>query len=138
MTAGEIETHLYEAVKALHPPVTGGVYYRGMRPEQVPPLGTGEEDIVVAVTTGDGAQLQKGSCVVNVYVPDTPTASGAYLRNKRRTDQVEAWLDTVPDLISNAGIVYKKSALILTLPEENLRQHFASLKMDFQTYNDNF
>lgn len=138
MTAGQIERHLYETIKALNPPVSGEVYYRGMRPEQTPPLGTGKEDIVVAVITGDNGHLQKGSCVVNAYVPDILVSSGAYLRDKARTDEIEAWLDTLPDQLSKSEIIFTKSSIILTLPEEQLRQHFVSLKLDFTTLNENY
>ena len=84
MTGGEITKVLYQCVKAMDLPVTGEVYYKGMRPLQNGD-DPGKEDIVVAVLTGTAGQIQKGSCVVNVYVPDTQVASGAFLWNKRRT-----------------------------------------------------
>lgn len=139
MTAGQIETILYNTVSDAQPPVSGNVYYRDTRPEQTPPLGTGLEDVVVAVITGNEQQIQSGTCVVNVYIPDVLVASGAYLRDKQRTDQIESWLVTLPDRITAAShIHFTRNTLVQTLPEPNLRQHFVSLKMDFQTLNENY
>ena len=151
MTGGEIETFLYDGMKALavsdqasdspmvSPALSGGVYYRGMRPMQNEQGETGKEDIVVAVITGNAKQFQKGSCVVNVYIPDTHTASGAWMRTKNRTDAVEAWAETLPKLLSRRGdILFEKSGMVMTLQEEATHEHFVSLKMDFTLLNENF
>lgn len=150
MTGGEIETFLYDGMKALvasdqasespmvSPALSGGVYYRGMRPMQNEQGETGKEDIVVAVITGNAKQFQNGSCVVNVYIPDTHTASGAWMRTKSRTDAVEAWAETLPKQLSRCGdILFEKSGMVLTLQEEALHEHFVSLKMDFYLLNEN-
>ena len=151
MTGGEIETILYQGIKALvasdkvaaspmvSPVLSGDVYYHGMRPMQNEQGTAGKEDIVVAVLAGNARQFQNGSCVVNVYVPDVATASGAYMRNKGRTDQIEAWLEILPKRLSCRDDVYfVKSGMVMTLQEEALRQHFVSLKMDFTLLNNNF
>ena len=138
MTAGEIAKVLYECVKAMDLPVTGEVYYKGMRPLQNGD-DPGKEDIVVAVLTGTAKQIQKGSCVVNVYVPDTQVASGAFLWSKRRTDEIEKWMEKVPrELTRMSGILFTPSGMIATLAEEKVREHFVSLKMDFKLLNDNY
>lgn len=151
MTGGEIEKFLYEGMKALvdadkasdcpkvSPALSGGVYYRGMRPMQNEQGETDKEDIVVAVITGNSRQMQSGSCVVNFYVPDTVTASGARMRNKGRTDQLEKWAETLPKLLTRRGDIYfVKSGMVTTLKEENISEHFVSLKMDFTLLNEHF
>ena len=138
MTAGEIAKVLYECVKAMDLPVTGEVYYKGMRPLQNGD-DPGKEDIVVAVLTGTAGQIQKGSCVVNVYVPDTQVASGAFLWNKRRTDEIERWLASIPrEVTRRSGILFKPSGMIATLAEEKVKEHFVSLKMDFKLLNADY
>ena len=138
MTGGEIEKVLYQCVKAMDLPVTGEVYYKGMRPLQNGD-DPGKEDIVVAVLTGTAGQIQKGSCVVNVYVPDTQVASGAFLWNKRRTDEIERWLAALPrELTRRSGILFKPSGMIATLAEEKVKEHFVSLKMDFKLLNADY
>lgn len=138
MTGGEITKVLYQCVKAMDLPVTGEVYYKGMRPLQNGD-DPGKEDIVVAVLTGTAGQIQKGSCVVNVYVPDTQVASGAFLWNKRRTDEIERWLAALPrELTRRSGILFKPSGMIATLAEEKVKEHFVSLKMDFKLLNADY
>ena len=138
MTGGEITKVLYQCVKAMDLPVTGEVYYKGMRPLQNGDE-PGKEDIVVAVLTGTAGQIQKGSCVVNVYVPDTQVASGAFLWNKRRTDEIERWLAALPrELTRRSGILFKPSGMIATLAEEKVKEHFVSLKMDFKLLNADY
>lgn len=138
MTGGEITKVLYQCVKAMDLPVTGEVYYKGMRPLQNGD-DPGKEDIVVAVLTGTAGQIQKGSCVVNVYVPDTQVASGAFLWNKRRTDEIERWLASLPrELTRMSGILFKSSGMIATLAEEKVKEHFVSLKMDFKLLNADY
>ena len=138
MTGGEIEKVLYQCVKAIGLPVSGEVYYRGMRPLQNGD-DQGKEDIVVAVLTGTADQVQKGSCLVNVYVPDVLVPSGAYLKDKRRTDDVERWLADVPrELTRRSGILFRPSGMILTLEEDGLKEHFVSLKMDYKLLNTDY
>lgn len=151
MTGGDIEKFLYEGMKAIissdsassapmvAPALSGSVYYRGMRPMQNEQGAVKKEDTVVAVITGNAKQLQKGSCVVNIYVPDTQTASGAWMRTKGRTDTVEAWANTLPKQLSRRGdILFEKSGMVMTLQEEATHEHFVSLKMDFTLLNESF
>lgn len=148
MTGGEIETLLFENMKAIikadkesaspmvNPALSGKVYYRDMRPIQNEPTQANVEDTVVAVIAGKGNIEQRGSCVVNVYVHDIMTKSGLNVRNKRRTDMIEAWMDTIPDTLSAMSNVYfEKSSTILTIPNDNIKEHFVSLKMDFWVLN---
>lgn len=151
MTGGEIERFLFEGMRALvasdreaespmvSPALSGDVYYRGMRPVQNEQGAANREDIVVAVLAGNEKQFQKGSCVVNIYIPDIRTASGAEMRDKGRTDSVEAWAKTLPKQLSRRGdILFEKSGIVMTLQEEALHEHFVSLKMDFTLLNENF
>ena len=151
MTGGEIENFLYEGMKAIiasdrasaspvvRPALSGKVYYRGTRPLQREQSGTDREDVVVACTEGDDHQIQKGECVVDIYVPDITVASGAHMKNKSRTDQLEAWAKTLPSLLTRRGDIYfTRSAMVLTRPEEAIRQHYVSLRMEFRLLNNDY
>ena len=136
MTAGEIERYIYGRISAMPLPIGGGVYYRGTRPMQNTSAGA-TEDLIIAVTTGNHELVQRGTAIINVYVPDVLTSSGMFMRDKGRTDSVEAWLATLPALLSSPSIQFYTNSLIVTLPEESIHQHFVSLKMDFITINTN-
>lgn len=138
MTGGQLETILYNALKAMDLPITGEVYYSGMRPTQNG-NDQNKEDIVVRSLTGDNKQVQKGSCLVNVYVPDITVASGAVLKDKRRTDALEQWATTLPKALTRAtGILFRPSGMITTLKEPDIKEHFVSLKMDFKLLNEHY
>ena len=151
MTGCEIENFLYEGMKAIiasdrasdspvvNPALSGGVYYRGTRPLQREQGGTDREDIVVACTDGDEHQIQKGVCVVDIYVPDITVASGAHMRNKQRTDMLESWAKTLPSLLTRSGDIYfTRSSMVLTRSEDAIHQHYVSLKMDFRLLNNDY
>lgn len=138
MTGGQLETILYNALKAMDLPINGEVYYSGMRPTQNG-NDPNKEDIVVRSLTGDNKQVQKGSCLVNVYVPDITVASGAVLKDKRRTDALEQWATTLPTVLTRAtGILFRPSGMITTLKEPDIKEHFVSLKMDFKLLNEHY
>lgn len=138
MTGGQLETILYNALKAMALPINGEVYYSGMRPTQNG-NDPNKEDIVVRSLTGDNKQVQKGSCLVNVYVPDITVASGAVLKDKRRTDTLEQWATTLPTVLTRAtGILFRPSGMITTLKEPDIKEHFVSLKMDFKLLNEHY
>lgn len=138
MTGGQLETILYNALKAMVLPINGEVYYSGMRPTQNG-NDPNKEDIVVRSLTGDNKQVQKGSCLVNVYVPDITVASGAVLKDKRRTDTLEQWATTLPTVLTKAtGILFRPSGMITTLKEPDIKEHFVSLKMDFKLLNEHY
>ena len=138
MTGGQLETILYNALKAMDLPINGEVYYSGMRPTQNG-NDPNKEDIVVRSLTGDNKQVQKGSCLINVYVPDITVASGAVLKDKRRTDTLEQWAATLPKALTRAtGILFRPSGMITTLKEPDIKEHFVSLKMDFKLLNEHY
>ena len=131
MTTGELESLLRTKVIEAQPPITGGVYFKEMRPRQQDG-GSRLEDCEVMVLTGSGSELVSGTCVVNIYVPDTLTASGLYLRSKKRTDELEAWLHELPTKIRSGEVYFTRDGMVSTLKEESTHEHFVSLKMKFK------
>ncbi len=132
MTCDELETLLYDRVVAANLPISGKVYYRGTRPLQNE-NDEHKEDCTVCVLKGTGSELAKGTCVVNVYVPDVRTASGTYMKNILRCKQISGMLDVLPMTLRKGGIVYfSRSEMITTEQEPDLKEHFVSLKMDFK------
>ncbi len=137
MTAGEIEVLLRTRVKEANPPITGDVYFKEMRPRQND-SDAHLEDCEVMVLTGNGSELVEGSCIVNIYVPDTLTASGLYLKSKSRTDYLEKWIEALPETIRNGEIYFKRDGLITTIAEPKTNEHFVSLKMKFKVIQEHF
>lgn len=133
MTGGQLETLLYQSVKALNPPISGGVYYQGTRPMQNDGNSAPKEDIIVKAIAGSGRQVNEGTCVVNAYIPDIVAASGTNYADKTRCDALELWLEDLPEQLTQMGDVhFEKAAMVVTIDDPAIKQHFVSLKMKFK------
>ena len=143
MNSETIETRIHDMVEAFikdkHLTIGGKVYYRGSRP-----IGKNQssyaEDAVVAFLTGTSGDIQKGTCLVNVYTNDIQAPSGMYYKNKTRCEEIAAALDKFPAYATqyDKDIYFKQSDIIRTEAEEEIHQHFVSLKMEFKVLNENY
>ena len=119
MNSETIETRIHDMVEAFikdeYLTIGGKVYYRGSRP-----IGKNQssyaEDAVVAFLTGTSGDIQKGTCLVNVYTNDIKAPSGMYYKDKTRCEEIAAALDipvgTVKSRLHNA-----REMLVGLLPE---------------------
>lgn len=141
MNGEAIEKKLYDLAKSfndeyLH--VGGGVYYRELRPMQKN-ASSYKEDIVIAFKTGDGSDVQNGTCLLNVYISDIQASSGMYYKNKERCIEVAEMLEQFLKFANeNADIYFKQDGMIYTISEESIKQHFVSLQMNFKVLNENY
>lgn len=139
MTAGQIEQYIFERLGRMALPIDGKVYYQGTRPILEPASSSKRADIIVKVVSGRSGQIERGSCVVNAYIPDIMVASGRTIADINRCNFVGSWLETLPSRLNAMGDVYfSQSDIVLTIAEEQTREHFVSLKMDFKLLNANY
>ena len=121
-------------------PIGGRVYYRGLRPISTNNTSYAE-DAIVAFLTGTNGDIQNGTCLVNVYVPDLQGGkSGVYYKDKKRCIAIAEKLELFPDYATkhDGDIYFKQSDMIATLAEEEINQHFVSLKMEFKVLNEHY
>ena len=142
MNSETIETRLRDVASAFigtQMPIGGNVYYRGLRPISKN-QSKYQEDAVVAFLTGKNGDIQKGTCLLNVYVSDVHAPSGMYYKNKTRCEEIASALENFPDFANRneKDIYFKQSDVILTIAEEEIHQHFVSLKMEFKVLNENY
>lgn len=142
MNSETIETRLRDVASAFigtQTPISGNVYYRGLRPISKNQSNY-QEDAVVAFLTGKNGDIQKGTCLLNVYVSDVLAPSGMYYKNKTRCEEIASALENFPDFANRneKDIYFKQSDVILTIAEEEIHQHFVSLKMEFKVLNENY
>ena len=136
MTGNKLLTYIYQRVKQLkdegYLPIKGDVYKANERP-----LDANTEDCCILVIGGNSLQIQEGDVVVNIYVPDIMNAEGLWKENRARTEQMEYILESLPMLLTSMGDVrFTIGGMILTLEEEGIHQHFASIKMNFKVLTD--
>ena len=142
MNGETLEKRLYDIAKTFNASVLnvgGKVYYRGLRPIQKN-SSSYKEDIVIAFLAGDGTDVQSGTCLLNVYVPDMQVGSGMFYTNKERCVAIAEALEQFPMFAnqSDSGIYFKQSGMIATFAEEDIKQHFVSLKLEFKVLNNNY
>ena len=142
MSSETVEKRLFDITKAFVEnvfPIGGKVYYRGLRPIATTPSEY-EEDAVVAFLTGAHGDVQKGTCLVNIYVSDMQAGSGMYYEDKVRCEEVASALETYPAFANqyDLDLYLKQSDMIVTIAEDEIKQHFVSLKMEFKVLNENY
>lgn len=142
MNGETIEKRLFDLIRAYNESVlkvAGSVYYHGLRPIRKNATAY-KEDIVVAFLTGTNGDVQQGTCLVNVYVPDIHADSGMFYADKQRCAVIASLLEKFPSYATehDAYIYFRQSEMIYTFAEDSINQHFVSLKMDFKVLNENY
>ena len=142
MNGEKIEERLFQLVKSYKSElgINGNVYYRGLRPIKEN-SSQYKEDAVVAFLSGSSGDVQQGSCVINVYVSDVLGArSGLYLKNKERCEHIAEVLERFASFANKneSELFFKQSEVTYTFAEEELHQHYVSLKLDFKVFNTNY
>ena len=136
-TASQITADFYKSLKSseLARLINGGVYHEGQRPAN-----SRKEDAVVVFTAGLAGQVDSGTITVLVYVPDIDAdGTGVPLENKRRTAEIaSAALDWVKGMqTALTGYRIELSQAIATSSEELLRQHFVSVRISYESFDEN-
>lgn len=130
-TGQNIEDYIYNRLKALKLPIKGKMYKKGTRP-----IDSQNEDCVVSFLSGTAEQIQQGFVVVNVFVKDILGGDGLYYRDIKRCATIENVLAGIVDKLNENGDLYlTKDGMVVTLQEENINQHFVSLKLKFKVLN---
>lgn len=110
--------------------ISGGVYRQGMRPRD-----SRKEDAIVIFSTGIPGQIQEGSVVINIYVPDIdPWGNGVFVENGARTEALEwAAQEWVESLTYDRSIYkFRLQQTIYTEDEPSIKQHFIVVKLAFK------
>lgn len=131
-TGQQIEDDIYGLVKdsPLALLVSGGVYKFGTRPKN-----STKEDVIVKFVQGYDSQIQSGTVVINIYIPDFDAFdNGDFVRDITRCGQIEiaanAWVDTLTAGKSNYK--FKKAQTIRTEEEPDINQHFVTIRVKFR------
>lgn len=132
-TGQQVEDDIYRIVKESPLPslVSGDLYYFGMRPRD-----SKLEDIVVKFVTGSDGQIQTGTVVVNIYVPDFDPFedTGVLVRDITRCTELEAaaneWVESLT--AAHSDYQFRKAQTIYTEEEAELEQHFVTIRLKFR------
>jgi uncharacterized membrane protein YfbV (UPF0208 family) len=135
-TAAQISADFYKVLKgsSLAGQLNGGVYYEGLRP-----VNSTLEDATIVFTQGIAGQIDSGTITVLVFVPDIDhDGTGALVENKRRTAEIESaalqWVKELQEQLTAYNI--ELAQVISTTADETISQHFVSIKIDFQSFDN--
>jgi len=131
-TGQQIEDDIYGFLKSspLSSLINGKVYKFGTRPRD-----SRKEDAVVKFVTGFDGQIQSGTVVINIYVPDFDAFdNGVLVRDINRCTEIESvsnkWVESLTAEISD--YMFRKAQTIYTEEEPEINQHFISIRLRFK------
>jgi len=110
--------------------INGKVYKFGMRPRD-----SKKEDAVVKFVTGFDSQIQSGTVVINIYIPDFDAfQNGVLVRDIARCTEIEVaankWIDSLT--VEKTDYNFRLSQTIYTEEEPEINQHFVSIRLRFR------
>jgi hypothetical protein len=131
-TGRQIEDGLYEMLKgsAFAETISGGVYKYGLRPK-----GSTLEDAVVKFVEGHDGDIQRGTVLVQIYVPDVdPYGDGILRENKQRTRELEtaaaAWAESLT--ADRSDFLFSKAQTVHTQEAPEIGQHFVAVRLRYR------
>lgn len=136
LTSKKVQGDIYHFLKGstLSRIIGGNVYRNGTRPRD-----SQAEDAVVTFVTGLPGEIQTGVVVVNIYVKDIdPFCNGVLVEDSGRTEEIEAAAATWVESLTCALSDYKFSlaAAIQTFEESAINQHFVSVRLKYEYWNN--
>lgn len=131
-TGQQIEDDVYALItnSPLSKFIGGTVYKFGMRP-----MNSTKEDAVVKFVVGIDGQIQTGSLVVNIYIPDIDSSGSEILvRDIARLTEIEsAAKDWVYSLsAADSDYIFSLAATIQSFEEPQIHQHFVSVRLEYK------
>lgn len=134
-TASQIQGDIYQMLRSdinLTASISGDIYREGYRPRD-----SKLEDVIVIITTGEVADIQRGVVTINIYVPDIDAfENGVYVQDGERTAELEAvaarWVESLTADKSNYK--FKLREPIFTEADTNINQHFVVVSLRYEFY----
>ncbi len=132
MTKTEIdfERDFYTLVKnsKLGTAIRGSVYRSNMRPDNAK-----SEDLIVKFLAGTDEQVQTGTMLIHIYVPDIASNSGRKVEDKARVGILEsAIIDFVKNCEDTEYLIKCDGLPKSTELTENIEQHLIVARLKFQ------
>jgi len=131
-TGQQIEDYVFGLVKnsPLASLINGNVYKFGTRPRD-----SKKEDAIVKFVTGYDGQIQSGTVVINIYIPNIDAFNnGVLVRDITRCSEIEIsanqWVESLTACKSD--YLFRKAQTIYTEEEPEINQHFVSVRLRFK------
>jgi hypothetical protein len=131
-TGQQIENDVYGflAESSLPSLINGTVYKYSKRPKD-----SHLEDAVVRFVSGFDNQIQSGTVVIDIYVPDfDPYNDGIFRKDDIRCEQLEAaasaWAESLT--ADKSDYLFRKTQTVYTEEKADIHQHFVTVKLRYR------
>lgn len=131
-TANEIERDFYMLIKGseLGAAVRGTLYRSGMRPKNAK-----GEDLIVKFLAGSDEQIETGTVVLNIYVPDIEYSDGRKVEDKGRVGELEQLILNFVRDCKDTDYLIKTDGKPYSTDNPDIEQHLIVARLKFQRLN---
>lgn len=133
-TEQQIERDFYSFIKesSLGKAIKGSIYRPDMRPADAK-----TEDLVVKFYTGIDEQIQSGTVIIDIYIPDVKNTDGRMVRNFGRIGVLQ---DEILSFVNNnddTEYLMETETTPYSVEVEGIDQHCVKARIKFQRLSSN-
>lgn len=125
----QIERDFYQFIKDsdLGAALRGTVYRSEMRPADAT-----DEDLVVKFLAGTDEQIQRGTVVLNLYVPDIDYTDGRKVADKKRIGELQELILDFVDTYDDNDYLIELDGTPYSTMNTDIEQHLIVTRLKFQ------
>lgn len=125
----QIERDFYQFIKDsdLGAALRGTVYRSEMRPSDAT-----DEDLVVKFLAGTDEQIQRGTVVLNLYVPDIDYTDGRKVADKKRIGELQELILDFVDTYDDNDYLIELDGTPYSTMNTDIEQHLIVTRLKFQ------
>lgn len=125
----QIERDFYQFIKNsdLGAALRGTVYRSEMRPTDAT-----DEDLVVKFLAGTDEQIQRGTVVLNLYVPDIDYTDGRKVADKKRIGELQELILDFVDTCDDNDYLIELDGTPYSTTNTDIEQHLIVTRLKFQ------
>ena len=125
----QIERDFYQFIKDsdLGAALRGTVYRSEMRPADAT-----DEDLVVKFLAGTDEQIQRGTIVLNLYVPDIDYTDGRKVADKKRIGELQELILDFVDTCDDNDYLIELDGTPYSTTNTDIEQHLIVTRLKFQ------
>lgn len=128
-TEMQIERDFYQLIKnsTLGAAIRGTVYRSEMRPTDAK-----EEDMIVKFLAGTDEQIQRGTVILNLYVPDIIFTDGRKVADKKRIGELQELMLAFIEECDDNDYLIEADGTPYTTMNPDIEQHLIVCRLKFQ------
>jgi len=125
----EIERDFYTLIKnsQLGAAIRGSLYRSEMRPANAD-----GEDLIVKFLAGNDEQIQSGTMILNLYVPDIDSAGGRKVADKKRIGELQRHILDFVENCDDTEYWIKTDGTPYSTYNPDIEQHLIVTRLKFQ------